>query len=202
MFIVTYFFGENPLLPHRLPFPISSEESFICPDSTCHSLWWASCGPPCRVDPPSRGNPNLYSWLLYRLSYVPFQLFGYVRLLSDYISLTNRLPEIGTSQYFSKPTNFSIITLVKCDQHLLSSFKYMSIWDHHSTVSVSSQDRLSPVNTYYHGYNNTLQQPPTVHCDIIRPATLVRFQPQLHLHAKHVIIFMQHSTRNTTPTLT
>ena len=30
MAITTYFFKENPLLPHRLLFPISSKGSFIC----------------------------------------------------------------------------------------------------------------------------------------------------------------------------
>ena len=49
MVIVTYSFGGNLPMPHRLLFPVSSRGSFICTfpqeNNTYRSLWWTSCGP-------------------------------------------------------------------------------------------------------------------------------------------------------------
>ena len=81
MVIVTYFFRGNLLSPHRLLFPISNKESFICtfPQTAHttafdepvvdHSLEWKIA----QIADASAmmEDPNLYSRVFYRLSYVP-----------------------------------------------------------------------------------------------------------------------------------
>ena len=85
MVIVTYFFRGDPLLPHRLLFPISSKCSFICtfPQTGQHiplmdQLWtnyWLEWKIAQTVNASAvqdrSDNRNLHRWVLYRLSYVP-----------------------------------------------------------------------------------------------------------------------------------